>query len=63
MAEVFTGRAKTGEIGVTGGCSGCGVCGTVSAGDPRSNISPGRRPTGVATGDGWLRVSAETLVA
>ena len=52
MAEVFTGRAKTGEMGVTGGCSGCGVCETVSAGDPRSNISPGKRPTGVATGDG-----------
>ena len=62
-AEVFTGRAKTGAMGVIGGCSGWGVCGTVIAGDPRSNICPGRRPTGVATGDGWLRVSAETLVA
>lgn len=34
IAEVFMGRAKTGEMGVTGGCSGCGVCGTVIARDP-----------------------------
>jgi hypothetical protein len=40
MADVFVGRAKTGAIGVTGGCSGCGVCGTMIAGDPRSNMSP-----------------------
>lgn len=63
MVDVFTGRAKTGVMGVAGGCSGCGVWGTVIAGDPRSYMSPGWRPTGVATGDGWLRVSAETLVA
>jgi len=62
-AEVFTGRAKTGAMGVIGGCSGCGVCGTVIAGDPRSNVSPGWRPTGVPVRDGWLRVRAETLVA
>ena len=50
-------------MGVAGGCSGCGVCGTLVAGDPRSNVSLCRRPTGVVTGDGLLRVRAEILVA
>lgn len=57
------GRANTGAMGVAGGCSGCGVCGTLVAGDPRSNVSLCRRPTGVVTGDGLLRVRAEILVA
>ena len=63
MVGLFAGRAKTGAMGVTGGCSGCGVCGTAITGDPGPNVSPGKRPTGVATGDRWLRVSAEIFVA
>lgn len=33
MPDVFVGRAKTGAMGVTGGCSGWGVCGTAITGD------------------------------
>lgn len=50
-ADVFLGRAKTGAMGVIGGCSGCGVLGTVIAGDPRSKISP-CPPAGIAMGEG-----------
>jgi len=51
MDDVFFGRAKTGAIGVIGGCSGCGVFGMVIAGDPRSRICSWPS-TGVPTGDG-----------